>query len=78
MSGPSVSRGYWRSARSHRRGVRGEAARSTTTTYLRTGDLGAIIDGELVITGRIKDLIILRGRNIYPQDLENTASAANG
>ena len=43
------------------------------TAYLRTGDLGALVDGELVITGRLKDLIIIRGRNLYPQDLETTA-----
>lgn len=40
--------------------------------YLRTGDLGALIDGELVVTGRIKDLIIVRGVNYYPQDIEYT------
>lgn len=40
--------------------------------FLRTGDLGAIVKGELYITGRIKDLIIIRGQNIYPQDLEQT------
>jgi acyl-CoA synthetase (AMP-forming)/AMP-acid ligase II len=40
--------------------------------YLRTGDLGFITDGDLYITGRLKDLIITRGRNIYPQDIEST------
>src|SRR5439155_15634625 len=40
--------------------------------YLRTGDLGFVHDGELYVTGRIKDLIILRGRNLYPQDIEQT------
>ncbi|CAK0764226.1 putative Long-chain-fatty-acid--AMP ligase FadD32 [Azospirillaceae bacterium] len=45
--------------------------------YLRTGDLGFIHDGELFVTGRIKDLIIIRGRNIYPQDLEHVAQAAH-
>src|SRR5262249_13450651 len=38
--------------------------------YLRTGDLGFVRDGELFVTGRFKDLIIIRGRNLYPQDLE--------
>src|SRR5690242_19620390 len=38
--------------------------------FLRTGDHGFLRDGELFVTGRIKDLIILRGRNIYPQDVE--------
>jgi acyl-CoA synthetase (AMP-forming)/AMP-acid ligase II/acyl carrier protein len=43
------------------------------TPYLRTGDLGFLRDGELYITGRLKDVIIIRGRNHYPQDLESTA-----
>lgn len=42
--------------------------------YLRTGDLGALIDGELFVTGRLKDVIIIRGRNIYPQDIEADTS----
>jgi acyl-CoA synthetase (AMP-forming)/AMP-acid ligase II len=44
-----------------------------TTHYLRTGDLGFLLDGELYVTGRIKDLIIVRGRNVYPTDLEESA-----
>lgn len=46
---------------------------SEGTTYLRTGDLGVIYSQELFICGRIKDLVIIRGRNHYPQDLEATA-----
>jgi acyl-CoA synthetase (AMP-forming)/AMP-acid ligase II len=45
--------------------------------YLRTGDLGFISSGELFVTGRIKDLIIVDGRNIYPQDVETTAVRAD-
>lgn len=44
--------------------------------YLRTGDLGFLWKGELYICGRIKDLIIVRGRNHYPQDIERTTEAA--
>jgi acyl-CoA synthetase (AMP-forming)/AMP-acid ligase II len=40
--------------------------------YLRTGDLGLFADGELFVTGRLKDMIIIRGRNLYPQDLEDS------
>lgn len=44
--------------------------------YLRTGDLGFLWGGELYICGRIKDLVIVRGRNHYPQDIERTVEAA--
>ena len=40
-------------------------------TYLRTGDLGVMCQGELYVTGRLKDMLILRGRNIYPNDVED-------
>ena len=45
--------------------------------YLRTGDLGFMRSGELFVTGRIKDLIIVSGRNIYPQDVEATVMRAD-
>jgi acyl-CoA synthetase (AMP-forming)/AMP-acid ligase II len=66
VSGPSVALGYWRNA--------GDTAkafvRRSGRTYLRTGDLGFERGGELFITGRQKDVIIVRGQNIYPQDIE--------
>ena len=46
-------------------------------SFLRTGDLGFLHEGELYVTGRVKDLIIVRGRNIYPQDLEESAAEAH-
>jgi acyl-CoA synthetase (AMP-forming)/AMP-acid ligase II len=45
--------------------------------WLRTGDLGFLIDGELVVTGRMKDVVIVNGRNIYPQDIERAAQAVH-
>jgi acyl-CoA synthetase (AMP-forming)/AMP-acid ligase II len=44
---------------------------------MRTGDLGFLKDGELFVTGRIKDLLIIRGRNLYPQDIEKTVEKAH-
>jgi acyl-CoA synthetase (AMP-forming)/AMP-acid ligase II len=45
--------------------------------FLRSGDLGFVTDGELFVTGRLKDLIIIRRRNLYPHDIERTAEAAH-
>jgi acyl-CoA synthetase (AMP-forming)/AMP-acid ligase II len=72
VSGPSVAAGYWN------RPEESEAAFSAYMAggegpFLRTGDLGFLMQGELFITGRIKDVIIINGRNLYPQDLEVTA-----
>lgn len=76
VRGPSVAKGYWQrpdvTAETFGATIAGE---SGDRAYLRTGDLGALVDGELVITGRIKDLIIIRGRNLYPQDLEHAAAS---
>jgi acyl-CoA synthetase (AMP-forming)/AMP-acid ligase II len=69
LTGPSVAIGYWR-----RPDTTAEVFQAYTADgegpYLRTGDLGSIVDGELYITGRIKDVIIVHGRNLYPQDIE--------
>lgn len=69
LTGPHIAAGYWTEASES--GTRFESGR------LATGDLGALVDGQLVVTGRIKDLIILRGRNYYPQDIERSAEAAH-
>ena len=67
VSGPSISHGYWNNA---------EATADSFVTYkgrifLRTGDLGFLHDGDLFVTGRLKDLIIIRGQNVYPSDIEH-------
>lgn len=86
ISGQNMGTGYWnkpeetiatfqnllksRTTPSHAEGATADA------TWVRTGDLGAYWDGELFITGRVKDLVIIDGRNHYPQDLEYSAQEA--
>ncbi len=73
ISGDGVTRGYWNAeARAAELFFERDGR-----TFLRTGDLGFLREGELFVTGRIKDLIILRGRNHYPQDIEHTAGHAH-
>src|SRR5437870_11038145 len=76
IAGESVAQGYWRQpdltdATFQARTAAGDGP------FLRTGDLGFLHDGELFITGRIKDLVILNGRNHYPQDIELTAERSH-
>ena len=70
VSGRSVARGYWGRPAETEETFQAYTADTREGPFLRTGDLGFIRDGELFITGRLKDLIIIRGRNIYPQDVE--------
>ena len=73
ISGPSVARGYWNRAAETREAFAARLAGDEATPFLRTGDLGFLHADELFITGRLKDFLIVRGRNLYPQDLERTA-----
>ncbi len=77
VAGPSVTRGYWNRPRETEETFHGRTADTGAGPYLRTGDLGFVADGELFVTGRIKDVIVIRGRNHYPQDIEATAQAAH-
>jgi amino acid adenylation domain-containing protein len=77
VAGPSVARGYWCRSDETERTFGGRLSKTGEGPYLRTGDLGRIIDSELFITGRIKDLIVIRGLNHYPQDIENTAERSD-
>ncbi|MEL6815971.1 MAG: AMP-binding protein, partial [Cyanobacteria bacterium J06598_3] len=69
---PGVAHGYWQRPDATRETFEAQIADEGAERYLRTGDLGFMRDGELFITGRIKDLIIIRGTNHYPQDIEWT------
>lgn len=77
VSGPSVAQGYWRQADATKQTFQAYLADSGAGPFLRTGDLGFLADGELFVAGRIKDLIIVRGVNYYPQDIEFTVARAN-
>ena len=72
ISGPSVAQGYWHRPDLTKETFNAYLADTKEGPFLRTGDLGFFQDGELFITGRLKDLIIIRGRNHYPQDIELT------
>lgn len=74
LHGDNIGRGYW-----GRRAGRGSHAQGCDdgALWLRTGDLGVYLDGGLYITARIKDLIIVGGRNHYPQDIEATVAEAS-
>lgn len=76
VSGPSVAGGYWK-----RDDLNEETFQARLDDgrgpFLRTGDLGFLRDGELFVTGRLKDLLIFRGVNHYPQDIEHTAQSAH-
>jgi acyl-CoA synthetase (AMP-forming)/AMP-acid ligase II len=69
VDGKSVAQGYWRQD-AETQSIFGSYTATGDGPYLRTGDLGCLLDGELFVTGRLKDLIILRGRNYYPADIE--------
>ena len=73
VSGPSVSGGYWGRTAETQETLRANLSEGGEGPFLRTGDLGFLKDGMLFVTGRLKDMIILRGRNVYPQDIEWTA-----
>ena len=72
LSGPSVAHGYWNRPEETAAVFYGQLPHGGGTRFFRTGDLGFLAAGQLFITGRLKDLIILHGRNIYPQDIELT------
>ncbi|MBN1995564.1 MAG: AMP-binding protein [Anaerolineae bacterium] len=76
VAGPSVARGYWRQPEETQHTFQARLA-GGNGQFLRTGDLGFVQEGELFITGRLKDLIIIRGCNYYPQDIEKIVKASH-
>jgi fatty-acyl-CoA synthase len=70
VRGSSVTPGYFRNDQA--------TAEVFHDEWLRTGDLGYLVDGELIICGRLKDVIIVGGRNVFPEDIERAAAAVEG
>jgi acyl-CoA synthetase (AMP-forming)/AMP-acid ligase II len=77
IAGPSVASGYWNRPEESEAAFGGRLQEMGEKRFLRTGDLGFIADGELYVTGRLKEVLIVRGRNHYPQDIEQTAEASH-
>ena len=70
LRGSSITPGYYGNAKATADAKRGE--------WFRTGDLGYVVDGELVVCGRLKDVIIVGGRNVFPEDVERAAETVEG
>jgi 1-acyl-sn-glycerol-3-phosphate acyltransferase len=70
FQGPSATRGYWRNPE--------QTARLFDGDWLDSGDRAYLADGEVYVTGRVKDIVIRGGRNLYPQEIEDAVSAVDG
>lgn len=77
VSGASVTQGYWNQPEETERTFHAYLADTGEGPFLRTGDLGFLQAGELFVTGRLKDLIIIGGRNLYPHDIELTVEQSH-
>ncbi|HET8846535.1 MAG TPA: MupA/Atu3671 family FMN-dependent luciferase-like monooxygenase, partial [Ktedonobacteraceae bacterium] len=77
ISGPHVAQGYWQHPQETQEIFQAHLAETGEGPFLRTGDLGFLNQREISITGRLKDLIIVYGRNFYPQDIELTAEQSH-
>ncbi|KAL0419628.1 UNVERIFIED_CONTAM: Long-chain-fatty-acid--AMP ligase FadD26 [Sesamum radiatum] len=77
IGSPSAGIGYWGGVELSETTFRNKLENHPGKRYTRTGDLGRVIDGSLFITGRIKDLIIVAGRNIYSADVEKTVESSS-
>lgn len=77
VAGPSVAQGYWNRAEETEHTFRATMADTGEGPFLRTGDLGFMHEGELFVTGRLKDTIVIHGRNHYPHDIELTVEKSH-
>ena len=77
VSGASIAKGYWQQPTATKATFHAYLKDTNEGPFLRTGDLGFVDRGELFFTGRLKDTIVIKGRNHYPQDIEKTVEEAN-
>ncbi|NEU79520.1 non-ribosomal peptide synthetase [Nostoc sp. UIC 10630] len=77
VSGTTVAQGYWMRDQATEQTFQAYLVDTGVGPFLRTGDLGFLLNGELFVTGRIKDVIIIRGQNHYPQDIELTVQKSH-
>jgi acyl-CoA synthetase (AMP-forming)/AMP-acid ligase II len=77
VAGKSIAKGYWQQPEETEKNFSAYVTDTGEGKFFRTGDLGFLDDGELYITGRIKDIIIINGRNHYPQDIERSIEQVN-
>lgn len=77
VSAPNIARGYWNRIDETESTFCARLANSAEGPFLRTGDLGFLRERELFVTGRLKDLIIIGGRNLYPHDIESTVAQSH-
>ena len=77
VSGSSVAQGYWQQPKVTELTFNAYLKDTKKGPFLRTGDLGFLDRGELFFTGRLKDMIVIKGRNHYPQDIEKTVEETN-
>jgi acyl-CoA synthetase (AMP-forming)/AMP-acid ligase II len=76
ISSESVAKGYWNQVEASQNAFEARLSEDDGKRYLRTGDTGIIHDGAIFVVGRIKDIIIVRGRKVYPQDIERAVETA--
>ncbi len=77
VSGSSIAQGYWKQPEITAATFNAYLKDTREGPFLRTGDLGFLDQGELFFTGRLKDMIVIKGRNHYPQDIEKTVEETN-